>query len=525
MTRPAISLLRDLGGLILALALADCGSTTTPTAAPTAAPTSAAAQAVSTSAPAASPIPPTAAPSPTPEPTRPPPTPTPLDPQTLALKPESAGDRAAGDWPQYTMEISADPQAGTFSGSQIITYTNATGSELPDLALRSYVNFPPDVMGDGGDTKMNLLSASLDGRPLKIGRQAQGTLFRLALPAPLRPGATITLLTTFAGTLKPWDDGTWPFVSSYPLLAEWDGGDWRREVTRFPDRVYAQAALYDVTVTLPRDLQVFASGSPITSSDDSSTITTRFISGPVREWAASFGRFEAVRTVTNGITVTAYQAEGAGLDLERIRDMAAGSLASYEEHFGSYPYRELDLHAMLWEGDAGVEYPGYTLILINQRVNQRTDFVVAHEVAHQWWYAVVGNDIYREPWLDEAFANYSAVVAGSDVLGAEAAEAYYAQEIERAYNTGVENGDYDAGLAIDEYPSFSAYYRAVYGKGAVFLARLRAEIGDEAFFAGMRAYYADQRHGIGTRAEFQAAIEAAAGRSLDDLFDEWLGTR
>ncbi|HYF66224.1 MAG TPA: M1 family metallopeptidase, partial [Herpetosiphonaceae bacterium] len=443
--------------------------------------------------------------------------------QSLALKPESAAADLAGKPARYEMDIDADPEAGTFSGSQVIVYSNATGAVLPDLALRSYVNFPPDVMGDGGDTEMNVLSASADGQPLAIRREAQGTLFRLALPAPLQPGATISLLTTFAGTLKPWDDGSWPFVSSYPLLAEWDGGDWRREVTRFPDRVYAQAALYDVTVTLPSDLEVFASGSPITSSDDGATITTRFVSGPIREWAASFGRFEAVSGVTDGITVTAYQAQGAGLDLERIRAMAAGSLASYEERFGPYPYRELDLHAMDWGGDAGVEYPGYTLILINGQVNRRTDFVVAHEVAHQWWYAVVGNDIYRAAWLDESFATYSAMVAGSDVLGADAAAAYYEQEIEQAYRNGVNNGDYPAGLAIDEYPSFNAYYRAVYGKGAVFLATLRDELGDEAFFAGMRSYYAAERHGVGTRAEFQAAMEAAAGRPLGALFDEWLG--
>ena len=445
--------------------------------------------------------------------------------QTFALKPALAADASVPDLPRYTMQITADPAAGTFSGSQIITYTNTTGATLPDLVLRSYVNFPPDVMGDGGTTVMNLTAASLDGVALVVGREAQRTAFRIGLPKPLPNGEQITFRTTFAGTLEPWDDGTWPFLSAYPLLAQWDGAAWRADVTRFPDHVFAQAALYDVAVTLPNPLQVFATGSPITSSSNGKTTTTRFVSGPVREWAASFGRFESINATTNGITVSVYQAVGAGFDLARLRDVALGSLASYERRFGQYPYRELDVHAMTWDSDAGIEYPGFTLILINRQVNSRTDFVVAHEVAHQWWFAVVGNDIYREPWLDEALANYSAIIAAEDALGAAVARDFYASEIRKPYETGRTNGDVPVGLAISDYPSFNAYYRAVYGKGGVFLATLRAELGDDAFFSAMQAYYETNRHRVANRAAFQSAMETAANRSLDAFFNQWLGQR
>lgn len=523
---------------LLLLILVGCGQPAVPASvgpaptatsiAPTAAPIARQpAQPTATPAPSAAPG---RTPAPTPEPTA---TPTVLitaqrslsADQAHALKPEAAAEADLPGLPYYTMAISADPAAGTFSGSQMITYTNTTGATLSDLLLRSYVNYPPDIMGDGGDTEMNVTGASLAGQPLVVRREAQRTAFRITLPAALQPQAQITLETTFAGTLKPWEDGTWPFLSSYPLLAQWDGTGWRSDVTRFPDRVFAQAALYDVTVTLPSPLQVFATGSPITSSDDGATAVTRFVSGPVREWAASFGTFDAVSTVTNGITVTAYQAQGDNLDIERVRDVAARSLESYESRFGPYPYREMDLHALDWNGDAGIEYPGFTLILINNQVNQRTDFVVAHEIAHEWWYAVVGNDIYREPWLDESFANYSAVIATADRAGAEQAQAIYDNEIRQAYERNLSAGDPPAGLAITEYASFNSYYRAIYGKGAVFLATLRAEVGDEIFFAAMRDYYAAQRHQIATRAAFEAAMEGAAGRELDPLFDTWLGPK
>ncbi|HEY1014492.1 MAG TPA: M1 family metallopeptidase, partial [Herpetosiphonaceae bacterium] len=444
--------------------------------------------------------------------------------QRIALQPEEQAAADLPGLPRYAMALTVDPKAGTFEGTQLITYTNGTGAALPDLALRSYVNFPPDVLGDGGETEMNVLSATVDGRPAELRREAQRTLFRVTLPAPLAPGATVTLGTSFKGTLEPWDDRTWPFLSSYPMLAPWDAaaGDWRADVTRFPDHVYAESALYDVSVTLPQPYQVFATGSPIAGGADAANQTTRFVSGPVREWAASFGEFDSVSTRTNGITVTAYKAKGAAVNLPRIQDVAASALESYERRFGAYPYRELDLHAMAWSGDAGIEFPGYVVILVGGAVNQQTDVVVAHEVAHQWWYGLVGNDIYRQPWLDESFAHYSTVVATEDREGAGAAQAVYREAIVRLYDRGKAAGDPPAGLAITEYANFNSYYYAIYGKGAVFLATLREEIGDESFFGGMRAYYAAQRYGVSSRAAFQGAMETAAGRSLEPIFDQWL---
>ncbi len=516
---------RCVFGLLLLL-LAACGAAgDSPTAsAPSATPELArAATAQPSPAPTA---PPTAAAPPTATaPPSPTPSPAPLiDPQSLALRPDVAA-APPPDLPQYVMRLVVDPAAGTFTGSQLISYTNTTSALLPDLVLRSYVNFPPDVMGDGGDTFMHVTAATVGGQAITPQPEAQDTAFRLALPQPLPPGQAITLTTEFVGTLAPWDDGSWPFLSSYPFLGVWDSAAnaWRTDVTRFPDHVYAEAAEYAVDVVLPADYEVFATGSAVLSASDGVTTTTHFVSGPVREWAASFGNFNAVQLRSDGITVTAYAERSADLDLTSVAQQADQALRVFNQRFGPYPYRELDLHVIDWHGgDAGIEYPGLTLILVDDAVNQRTPVVVAHEVAHQWWYGLVGNDIYREPWLDESFASYSSIIA-IEASDPALAERIYAREIEQPYRSGVRNGDPPAGLAITDYTSFNAYYWAIYGKGAVFLKQLRAAIGDDAFWAGLQRYYADQRYHVAQRADFQRAMEQAANRSLDGLFNTWLG--
>ncbi|MEA2724981.1 MAG: hypothetical protein QOH59_2752, partial [Gemmatimonadales bacterium] len=167
--------------------------------------------------------------------------------------------------------------------------------------------------------------------------------------------------------------------------------------------------------------------------------------------------------------------------------------------------------------DIGAEYPGLIVMLVNGSYTNNTRFVTAHEVAHQWWYGVVGNDIYREPWIDEAFAQWSALLVEEHFAGAAAAERVYQQQVVRL----AQRTKASCGLPITAYGSWNAYYAAVYGRGAQFLYMLRRELGDRAFFAGLQQYYAGNTYGIGTTAEVRAALEQSSGRDLGAMFRAW----
>ena len=91
-------------------------------------------------------------------------------------------------------------------------------------------------------------------------------------------------------------------------------------------------------------------------------------------------------------------------------DWAAQALTIYQKEFGAYPYRELDIVETATTA-GGIEYPG--LVAVASRLysdpNRQAFFesATAHEVAHQWWYNVVGNDQVNHPWLDEALTQYA----------------------------------------------------------------------------------------------------------------------
>lgn len=440
-----------------------------------------------------------------------------------AMRAGFEADTADDKLPRYDLDIAVDPQEQRLSGTLRLRYTNTTGAELDDLVIRLYPNFPADIFGDGGDTSMTVADIYVDGAAAGGTLEAQRTALRVPLGEPLAEGDAVQLELDFDATFEPWvqADGTFPLPSYYPMLAAWDGG-WRTDVSSFPDRVYAGSALYHVWLSMPDTWSAIAGGSIVGTNQQDGRRQYEIVSGPIREWAFSVGRFDVARAEHAGVDVAVHYRSGAGLGgaaQEMARHIAA-SIASFDAKFGLYPYRELEFHLINARRgfDAGSEYPGLVYVLLNGRYTDETRYVTAHEVAHQWFYGVIGNDIFQQPWLDEAFAQYSGTLVEEDWAGAEG----FARNYDRHVTRLASRTQLPAGLGIRQYGTWNTYYAAVYGRGAQFLHTLRREIGDAAFFGGIQAHYRDNKYGTATTAEVQRAWEESSGRDLDGLFSEWI---
>ncbi len=445
---------------------------------------------------------------------------------TTAARPAPTGNAQVeqSTMPRYTLTIDVDPTARRINGDMVLLYTNRTGAALGNIVLRLYPNYPADIFGDGGNVQMDIANVRVDGQPATFGYEARRTAARIVLPVALQPGTEVRVELSWTSGIEALvrADGSFPLPSYYPMLAAWSG-EWRLDVTRFPDRVFATAAIYRAAISVPAGQTVIASGSTSGTRQRAGKTVFDIVTGPIREFAFSVGRFAVARASHAGIAVNVYHKPGAGLDsaAKNVALHAAASLAVFGDRFGAYPYAELDLQLINARRgfDAGVEYPGMIFLLLNGGYTNQTRFVTAHEVAHQWWYGVVGNDIYREPFIDEGFAQWSALLVEEHYAGAAAAERVYQEQVLRLAN----RAKAPAGLSINAYGSWNAYYAAVYGRGARFLYTLRRELGDDAFFAGLRRYYADNTHGIGTIPKLREAMERAGGRDLGPLFKEWTG--
>src|SRR5690606_25451358 len=111
------------------------------------------------------------------------------------------------------------------------------------------------------------------------------------------------------------------------------------------------------------------------------------------------------------------------------------------------------------------------------------EMLVAHEVAHQWWYGLVGINPHRDAFLDEGLAEYAAVLYFERRYGPEAAEAQMDQGVLLRYLTWLVNDrDHVAHQPTIAFPDAGAYYTMTYRKAALGFEALRVAMGDEAFF-------------------------------------------
>jgi hypothetical protein len=405
----------------------------------------------------------------------------------------------------------------------------------PAVVFRLY----PNQNNYGGD--MQVTSAQINNVPAQITPLADGAAIRLVTPVAddgsLPAEITVRLnfevnlnsqpgLDTENYTLFGWDGAVLSLPGFYPTLAIKQGDEWiLDDPPAHADVLFNDVALYQVDITLPNNLIVAASGVTLNVIDNAAnqTRTWQIVGGPLRDITLIAGPFQSASEQAAGATVTSYYLPGFEAAGQVVLAHAAASLRIYSDAYGSYPYTKLDIvQAPL--GVRGMEYTGLLLIGEELYRDQREflTFLVAHEVGHQWWYAVVGNNPYRYPWLDEGLTEYGAFDYYRGVFGQPAAEdlltGRWQIPFDWAAGGGVSGSIDRPATAFDP----TSYELLVYAKAALFFNALRTQLGDEMYRQVLQTYYAENRYQIATPQTFLATAERVSGQNLNPLAEEWL---
>ncbi len=445
-------------------------------------------------------------------------------PYADAMRPPFTGEVERPDLPHYTVHLEVNPRSGELRGTLELLFRNMCGVALPNAVLRLYANFPRDVFGDGGTGAATVAEVTVNGQAVTPSYSAQRTAVQIPFPKKLASGDDVQIRLSWSAHIAPLHgtDDTLVLTSAIPQLAVWDG-KWRTDVTTLPDHVYAVSGLYHVFVTAPPEWLVASGGAEIARTTQDTRTTSELVTGPVREFAFALGHFQTVEETTDGVTVRVlFRRDGRVPEdaARKILARAIQALTTSTDRYGPYPYRVLSfcvLEAGRGFSDAR-EYPGFILLLLDHGYSPTTHADVAHEVAHQWFYGLVGNDIYQDPWLDEALAQYTTFVVMQQWDGAASANDYFSTEIAALG----QRSRYSLRPA-KAYPNWSSYYASVYGKGGLFIAALRQQVGAAAFFAGLRQYVERNRYNVAHPDDLRRALEDASGQKLTKLFAQWLG--
>lgn len=150
------------------------------------------------------------------------------------------------------------------------------------------------------------------------------------------------------------------------------------------------------------------------------------------------------------------------------------------------------------------------------------EFFLAHEAAHQWWGQAVGWKNYHEQWISEGFAQYFAAMY-ADHIKKDAVFRNVIAQMARWTLDRSDQGPVYLGYRLGHIRNDGRVFRAlVYNKGALTLHMLRKLIGEEAFFRGLRRFYATWRFKKAGTEDVKAAFELESNRDLDVYFDRWI---
>ena len=217
-------------------------------------------------------------------------------------------------------------------------------------------------------------------------------------------------------------------------------------------------------------------------------------------------RFQLTEADADGTAIRVYTETVTG---GAPADLARTALIGLGEAFGAYPWPDLVLAEVGAGGGFSMEYPR-AIHLTRGKVTDT--YVVYHEVAHQWFYAQLGNDQQREPWLDEGFADFSARYLMG--IGPDHCSTRPIDSPVFAWEAGPTTGG--------DWSSCDGYFHTVFYRGTEFLNAIRAAVGDEAFFASIRDWVAANRHGMTTARGLLLHLDATSDADLEPIYRSYL---
>ncbi|MCS7197750.1 MAG: M1 family aminopeptidase [Candidatus Bipolaricaulota bacterium] len=439
---------------------------------------------------------------------------------------------------EYTISAQLDIAKNIIIGSEVVRFTNRTGTTLTELYFHVVPNafkrsantkyqqelqragIPPTTIYafSDDDAFMEIKSITANGQALAF--TIDDTLMRVVLKDPLADGQTLTLQIEFINDLmQPAPQALWAATLAvrsghrnstytvalwYPKVVVYDADEgWNLDQYSYIGEFYGDFANYDVTLTVPANFVVGCTGVILNETVQGTQKIVKVRAERVRDFAWVAGPFYRVEE-TKLSTGALLRVLSLGLSMTAV---SVDAVHFFSERFGPYAYPMITVAQVTVGG--GMEYPGIIMI-----AGGSTEEIV-HELAHQWWYGAVGNDEMDEAWLDEAFATFS--------------EELYKIERQKAPISSRSSYRFrEPGIPVltraDRFPSWRSYGQAVYIKGSGVLWMLRWVIGAANFDRLLREYYARFTYKNATTQDFVAVAEEVSAQELDWFFDIWLRT-
>ena len=315
----------------------------------------------------------------------------------------------------------------------------------------------------------------------------------------------------------------------FPILAIYENGEYvTSPYYSNGDPFYSDIANFKMSVTYPSEYYLSSSGNEKTIINNDGTKTDNIKAGAVRDFAIFLTKTEVTKSQKVDDILVSYVGYNQDENVDEVLNVATKAVKYFNETFGQYPYETLDIvKAPFLHG--GMEYP--SVVIVSDSIANQFDLtkVIVHEIAHQWWYAVVGNNEINEAWLDESLTEYSTILFLSDhkeydvtyeELVSEAFANYtlfadIASTVHKKINTSML-------LPVNKYNSEYEYSYMIYVKGVLLFDSISQMVGKENIEKALKKYYKKFKFKIAKTDDLIGVIDNLTNKNVAAIMDSWL---
>ncbi|WP_410513010.1 M1 family metallopeptidase [Paenibacillus sp. BR2-3] len=465
---------------------------------------------------------------------------------------------------EYHIDVQLAPDTGVLKAAETVTWTHPGSKPVNDLYFHLYPNaftsmdttfmkesggkLRNDAMPSNGFGSMTLTDLrTSEGVSLLQGMQyvqpddgnvKDKTLVKVHLPQPVNGGESITLKLQFEVKLpkifaRMGTSGNFVMAGQwFPKLSVYEPADspgaseegWNLHQYHGSSEFYSDFGIYNVTISVPPDYTVAATGFPVKSPKVNQNYKVyKFYADDVHDfaWAASPDFVVAEQAFSSpavpGVRIKLYLDPLHKELQERYFQAAKAALTYFSKWYGPYPYSTLSIVVPPGQGNGagGMEYP--TLITAFGATGSSPDTslerTVIHEIGHQYFYGMVANNEFEEAWLDESFTSYAEDRLMEQEYGIMANLPLQASLVTKPEPLNQETWRYNG---------TDAYTQNVYIRGKLVLKDIELKIGTKAMDTVLSTYTRKYRFRHPSTDDFQKTVEKVTGKSWKDYFEQYV---
>ena len=459
-------------------------------------------------------------------------------------------DKVSKNLTAYSISASLDDENKKIHSIETIVFYNNTGKELEYVCLHLYPRafregatikpytsltqatcFPVGI--NFGDIVIISVKVNSQKKEAELIGEDEDILkinfgFKLTQKKSVQIEIEFDLIIPNSTHRLGWFENNINLGNWYPIICKFSGEDF--EMSPYystGDPFYSDISNYSVEFSYPSKYELASTGN-INLSEIKGIKLAKISAKAVRDFAMCLSSGGNVIKKKSGKTEVTYLSDPEEENSSKYLDLAISAVNYFSNTFGVYPYSTLSVVKTPFIY-GGMEYPN--IVFISNSIDDEEEYkkVIVHEIAHQWWYGVVGNNEIKEAWLDESLSEYSTALffehnpefgLNYDDFVCEALSSYmlYVDVI------GTLRGDVNTkmNLAVNQYQNDYEYSYMVYVKGVIMFDSLKNMVGEKSVISGLKRYYQSNKFKIATSEDFLRAFEEACHKDLNNFFDGFL---